>query len=262
MEKESDPPLGGNEFKEILTQNDEDEARIMNELLRDFQSEQPKIDVSMKNLLSVLMGKSSLPPAILPNNTATAASPGAAQSATAAVTNISNEYLMSYAKLFLTVLQSLPMLTVDEFCRTYPQKESQSAINRIEEVCAYKALYALHSYTIQNKGELTRVTQIHFSATLSKLSLCAQYLEIKAGSSSTQSKISKVFGKKFFITSRCLNRLRLAMKEKVLGDDNKKGFTIFRGMAVEEIDWFVDAYEKSIFQPGIHLRTYAVSYFD
>jgi hypothetical protein len=121
-----------------------EENRIMNEWIQQVQSERPKIDSATKNLLAVLMSRK--PPT--PNSTQTP--------------NEGEDYIppakaMECAKVFLKTLQAFPLLSMDEFCTKFPQSTSQSANERLDEICKYKAIYALkeHSSNIAVKVSKT-----------------------------------------------------------------------------------------------------------
>lgn len=168
----------------------EGEEKIMNEIISNIRSDLPKIDVSIKNLLSVILGKSQL------------------DAGSSKVDSISSHYLMDYAKLFLSCLQNTTLLDVMEYCAAFPQVESQSASDRLDEVCRYKAYFAYREHAV-----------------------------------SSGQKVSKFFGRGYFIETKVWPRIKSIFLERLESGE-------FPKLTVGEGRQFLDLYEKSIFQSG------------
>jgi hypothetical protein len=163
------------------------EEAIMESFVNKVKSETPKIDVSLKNLMSVLLGK-------------------AQQDLIGRVDVISAQYLMDYTKLFLNVLQSELMLPVLDFAAQFSQSSSQTADQRLDEICQYKAFLAYREHASQNNQ-----------------------------------KISKLFGRSFFTSTKIWDRIKASFLARLTSGE-KKMLTVGEGTI------FIELYEKSIFQ--------------
>ncbi len=98
--------------------------RVMDGWLLKLQSELPKIDSAIKNLLAILM----------------------AQQPVEGEHYIVPSKAMECGKHILRHLQTYPLLSIDEYCVKFPQSETQSANDRLDEICHYKALYCLREH--------------------------------------------------------------------------------------------------------------------
>ncbi len=100
--------------------------RVMDGWLLKLQSDQPKIDNAIKNLLAILMAQQPAFEAegdyIVPSKA------------------------MECGKHFLRHLQTYPLLSIDEYCVKFPQSDTQSANDRLDEICRYKSLYCLREH--------------------------------------------------------------------------------------------------------------------
>lgn len=209
---------------------DEGEAEVMNEVFTKLQSEQPKIDQSLKNFLSIIMGKySSLTIDAKMKNISLSSTSSSSSSSTAniistatteeplstghtvftkATINIEHFHqknLFAFVKLLLNILQETNLPTVSEFTQLYPQGKDELAIDYINKIIQYKGIYFLRLKIMNEKQ-----------------------------------KISKYFSKSYFLYSNIwpVIKAQVQTRAKTLPDLT---------LTSEEIDYLMDIYERSIF---------------
>lgn len=123
------------------------EEAIMEGFVNKIKVETPKIDVSLKNLVSVLLGKTQ-------------------QDLIGKVDVISTQYLMDYAKLFLNILQTETLLPTLDFAAKFPQSSGQTADQRLDEICQYKAFFAYREHATTNNKKVSKLFgQSYFTST-------------------------------------------------------------------------------------------------
>lgn len=113
-----------------------EETSITSKLSQEVQQELPTIYGSVKNLIACALGKSydaPLDPKIAPQNA------------------------MTCAKYLLQAIRSHPLPDVEEFCAQYPQPEDQLGVDRLEDICKYKVIYALRYKAEEKGGKITRL---------------------------------------------------------------------------------------------------------
>lgn len=207
---------------------DEGEAEVMNEVFTKLQSEQPKIDQSLKNFLSIIMGKySSLTIDAKMKNISLSSTSSSSSSSTANITATTEEplstghtvftkatiniehfhqkNLFAFVKLLLNILQETNLPTVSEFTQLYPQGKDELAIDYINKIIQYKGIYFLRLKIMNEKQ-----------------------------------KISKYFSKSYFLYSNIwpVIKAQVQTRAKTLPDLT---------LTSEEIDYLMDIYERSIF---------------
>jgi len=130
--------------------SDSEESKIMDSILDIIRTEQPKIDASVKNFLSVLIAKGQKDPAV-------ARSVSSSTSSTVdSLIDLSPHFLMDYAKLFLSCVQQTEMIDYSEYFTLNLQKADESAIDRLNEMCKYKAFYAYRQHVIQSGQKVSK----------------------------------------------------------------------------------------------------------
>ena len=119
----------------------------MDEVLQSLQQEAPKIDVSVKNFLSVLIakGQKDVPHSV-----------SSSSNTVDSLANLPPHFLMDYARLLLQCLQSCVPLEYQAYFEQNPQPESQSASDRLDHMCKYKAICALRKHTIDKGGKVSK----------------------------------------------------------------------------------------------------------
>lgn len=117
----------------------------LSEFVQEAQSESPKIEAAVKNLISLLVS----------------------------TRDVDMKDALAIAKSLLKAIHNTPLLTVDEYCLKYPQKNEQSGVDRLNEVCKLKTVIELRERVIAH-----------------------------------QAKISKLFGRKYFAWTRCWPDIR------------------------------------------------------
>lgn len=157
------------------------EEAIMEGFVNKVKLEIPKIDVSLKNLMSVLLGKTQ-------------------QDLLGKVDVISAQYLMDYAKLFLNVLQNETMLPILDFAAQFPQSSGQTADQRLDEICRYKAFFAYREHATQNNQ-----------------------------------KISKLFGRSYYTATRIWERIKASFLLRLESGGEKKMLTVGEGTIFIEL---------------------------
>lgn len=128
---------------------DVDADAVMNKILQDIQQEVPKIDVSIKNYLSVLIANGQKEHLL----------PTSQKSTSLVVDNLGclpPHFLMDYAKLLLQCLQSSTPMDYTTFCETYPQQEGQSASQRLDEMCRYKAYITYRQHVVTSGAKVSK----------------------------------------------------------------------------------------------------------
>ena len=212
----------------LINRDDEakaDEEKVMNEILQKLQNEQPKIDQSLKNLLTVILGKVSSHTLESGMDQMNIASDDNKEGNTNRKTSNFNlahftpSNLLSFVKLFLGALQETALPSLQEYFVQHPQKEDESAIAYLNRICDYKASYFLREKVIQNK-----------------------------------SKISKIFGKSYFLYTNVFPEIkqRMLLKFRTAGVDSKTTsvlptVTSCSIFSEEEFDYLLKTYEESIF---------------
>lgn len=205
----------------------EEEAEVMNEVLQVLQKETPKIDQSVKNLLSVMMGRySSLTidakmKNVTPNSPSSSSSASVASNpspeetsalghtvftkATINIEHFHQKNLFSFAKVLLNSLQETNLPGVSEFLASHPQGSEELGMQYLDKILNYKGIYFLRQKIIQEKQ-----------------------------------KVSKYFGKSYFLFTDVWS----VLKEQV----HQRAKTIpDLTLTSEEIDYLLAIYEKSIF---------------
>jgi hypothetical protein len=180
------------------------ESQVMDLWIQAIRADSPKIDQAVKNLLAVLLSKP--------------APTGSSSLLNHQSTEEVEEYLfptqaLESARLFLRTLQEHPLQIYDEFCRQVPQTDSQSAIDRLDQVCKYKAVLAVREYVLQEGG-----------------------------------KVSKTFGRDYFLSTGQWDSLKQAVRDSFSSLTSAKS-TLTEG----ELDIFLRLFEKSIFAKGEEL---------
>lgn len=216
----------------------EGEAEVMNEVFTKLQSEQPKIDQSLKNFLSIIMGKySSLTIDAKMKNISLSSTSSSSSSSTANTTATTDEplstghtvftkatiniehfhqkNLFAFVKLLLNILQETNLPTVSEFTQLYPQGKDELAIDYINKIIQFKGIYFLRLKIMNEKQ-----------------------------------KISKYFSKSYFLYSNIwpVIKAQLQTRAKTLPDLT---------LTSEEIDYLIDIYERSIFSSSSSLSSSA-----
>lgn len=163
----------------------------MDEVLQSLQQEAPKIDVSVKNYLSVLIakGQKDVPQVAGSSSSNTVDS----------LSNLPPHFLMDYAKLLLQCLQSCVPLEYQTFFEQNAQPESQSASDRLDHMCKYKAICALRQHTIDKGG-----------------------------------KVSKTFGKSYFLSTNIWPDIKSLFLSQ-LEDGKRKNLTLGEGQQFVEL---------------------------
>lgn len=113
-----------------------DETDYSSKLAQEVQQELPTIYVSVKNLIAYAMGKSydaTAPQRIQPQN------------------------VMTCAKYLLEAIRRRPLPDVEQFCAEHPQPEDQLGVDRLEDICKYKVIYALRYKAEEKGGRITRL---------------------------------------------------------------------------------------------------------
>jgi hypothetical protein len=113
-----------------------DEVDITSKLAQEVQQELPTIYVSVKNLIAYAMGKS--------------------YDATVE-TRIQPQNVMTCAKYLLQAIKSRPLPDVEQFCAEHPQSDDQLGLERLEEICKYKVIYALRYKAEEKGGRITKL---------------------------------------------------------------------------------------------------------
>jgi len=114
----------------------EEETNFNSKLAQEVQQELPTIYVSVKNLIACTMGQNfdaPLEPKIQPQN------------------------VMTCAKYLLQAIRSEPLPDVEQFCAEHPQPEDQLGVDRLEDICKYKVIYALRYKAEEKGGRITRL---------------------------------------------------------------------------------------------------------
>lgn len=106
-----------------------------------LQNENPKIDIAMKNYISVLLGRSF------------AASD---TDNTLGMISFSTNQALLCAKIVLKAIQSIDLLDYLEFSSQYPQREMQTGLDRIQELSRYKALRFLRDRVISSNQSVNK----------------------------------------------------------------------------------------------------------
>ncbi len=110
-----------------------EDTSLIDSLSSSIQTDLPTIDASVKNLISLLVGKSYI-------------SDG-----------IDLKSAMTCAKVLLQNVQRFKLLDVESYCAKYPQKDSQSGLSRLDEVCQYKAIIRLRDATYRQNAKATKL---------------------------------------------------------------------------------------------------------
>lgn len=112
------------------------DTEVTSKLAQEVQQELPTIYVSVKNLIAYAMGRnygSALESRIQPQN------------------------VMTCAKYLLQAIRSQPLPDVEQFCAENPQPEDQLGVERLEDICKYKVIYALRYKAEAKGGRITRL---------------------------------------------------------------------------------------------------------
>jgi hypothetical protein len=209
------------------TGKDLEEEKVMNEFLQKLQSEQPKIDQSLKNFLSIMAGKYSsmtIETRVTPvkqSELPLEDSISVMKKSSLNIQHFAPNHLLSFVKLFLQVLQSTPLLTYQEYRNQHPQKPDERAIDYLDKLCHYKAIYFLREKVIHDNL-----------------------------------KVSKVFGKDYFLKTNIFPDIKSQVLSKIReGSTSSASSSISpsiihsSGMIFneEELNYLLQVYEESIF---------------
>jgi hypothetical protein len=185
-----------------------DEERVMNEILKELQAEQPKIDQSLKNFLTVVTAKSSslVLEAKIANVTVESSSTLQKAHPAINVNRFTPTSLLSFVKLFLSALQETPLLDVSLFFHENPQGSHESAVDYLNKICFYKGIFFLREKVLVEKQ-----------------------------------KISKYFGKSYFLHTNIWKTIKENFLVKI---EKSSNFCFNR----DEVSFLLTIYEESIFQ--------------
>lgn len=106
-----------------------------------YENEKPKIDSALKNLISIIVGKSL-------TSTETDISSGSI--------SFSSNQAFTCAKVLLKCVQNYELPNYIEFSTKYLQHENQSGIQRIIQLSKYKALLLLRNRIISNNQSINK----------------------------------------------------------------------------------------------------------
>lgn len=110
------------------------EIEIMDQYIKQVLSENPKIDSAIKNLLSILISKFYHDDE----------------------TPMDYSSSMACAKIFLKTLNKYQLTETNEYFSNYKQEEKQSGIERIDEICKYKVILALHKDCLNKTEKISK----------------------------------------------------------------------------------------------------------
>lgn len=114
---------------------------------------------------------------------------------------------MNAAKYLLEAIRTQPLLSVEEYCTQHPQQQDQLGVDRLDEISKYRVVSELSEKVLQKGG-----------------------------------KISRLFGRRYFIWSKSWSRIR----PLVVSLCEKNCPTITE----DELNLFLDTYEKSLEADG------------
>jgi hypothetical protein len=107
-----------------------------------LQNESPKIDMAMKNFISMLIGQSLTLSDI--------------DMSTGMMISFTASQALACAKLVLKAIQSYELLDYLAYASAYPQAEQQTGLDRLDELRKYKALRFLRDRVITSKQSVNK----------------------------------------------------------------------------------------------------------
>ena len=111
-------------------------------------------------------------------------------------------HVMACAKYLLLAIQSSELPDLEQFCIEFPQPEKQLGMNRLSDICKYKVVYQLRNRSVEKGG-----------------------------------KVSRLFGRSYFVWSKCWKSLRVAATSLIESNTD---------VLPEDIQIFLDTYENSL----------------
>ena len=116
-----------------MSQFDEESDYSM-KLAQELQQDLPTIYTSAKNLIAYMLGKNSSGDDQVPVG-----------------------HVMACAKFLLQAIQTSELPDLEQFCSEHPQPEKQLGMERLDDICKYKAVYALRSVAVSKGGKVSRL---------------------------------------------------------------------------------------------------------
>lgn len=101
----------------------------LKEYIEELQNEVPRIDAAVKNLITLLVGSK----------------------------NFEIKDALTMGKALLNAVQQTSLLDIDEFCSKYPQRDNQSGLDRLTEVCRYKTVFGLRNLVLDTKAKVSKL---------------------------------------------------------------------------------------------------------
>jgi hypothetical protein len=104
----------------------------LDSIVTEVTADLPKIDASIKNLLTLYLGGGS------------------------GLTTLSQNNAMICARSLLKAIQSYEISPLESYTSQYPQTESQSASDRLTEICRYKVIFAFRQSCVQKGSKISQ----------------------------------------------------------------------------------------------------------
>jgi hypothetical protein len=109
---------------------------------------------------------------------------------------------MLFGKCLLQAIQAHELLSYGDFVLQHPQRDGESGMDRLDVLCRYKVVYQLH-----------------------------------AGARKADGKISRLFGRSFFLWSRCWLQVKASTTELIQAMNT---------VDPDEVEIFLSVYEKTL----------------
>lgn len=112
--------------------------------------------------------------------------------------------IMLFGKCLLQAIQAHELLSYGDFILQHPQREGESGMDRLDMLCRYKVVYQLHN-----------------------------------GARKVDGKISRLFGRSFFLWSRCWLQVKASTIERIQQQARNT-------VDADEVEIFLSVYEKTL----------------
>lgn len=125
----------------------EESDDVFNGLTLKLMNDEPRIENALKNFLSVLIGKASVPSPSIPSSSMI--------STKQTIAILSKTYL-TCGRLFLKHLQDFQLIDPVSWGIKHTQQGSQSALERIDEITKYKVVFVLHKMVKEKNSKISQ----------------------------------------------------------------------------------------------------------
>ena len=119
---------------------------------------------------------------------------------------VSSSSAMLCGKALLQAVQACELPTMEQFTAAHPQSDTQSGMSRLDEVIKYKTVWRMRQAALQHPG----------------------------------AKVSRLFGRKYFLWTQCWDSVRLIAVEKLCG------LSATIEVPTEESAFFFDTYSRTL----------------